>query len=88
MQTHYTRRQPRGNPILSPVEGMVLRTITEDGLVTADEIFARVTTLARKEGEQAPRRQFLDGLLAKLVKDGFVYEIHPVRIKKMLEAIQ
>ena len=87
MQTHFVRRQPRGNPILSPVEGLVLRTIPEDRLVTIEDIFPRVCDLARKEGEASPRRQFLDGLLAKLVKDGFLYEIHPVRTKKMLEQI-
>jgi hypothetical protein len=87
MQTHFVRRQPRGNPILSPVEGLVLRTIPDDRLVTVDEIFPKLAELAKKEGEASPRRQFLDGLLAKLVKDGFVYEVHPVRIKKMLEQI-
>lgn len=88
MQTHFIRRTARSrNPLGSAVESLVLQAVPTDYLATADEIQVRVNQLAQKEGEAPPIRRFLDNLLAKLARDGFVYEVHPQRVKKMLEGI-
>ena len=91
MQTHFIRRPPRHGqtrPVGSPVESLVLQAVPEDFLAPADEIQRRVNQLALKEGEAPPIRRFLDNLLAKLARENFIYEVHPQRVKKMLEGIQ
>lgn len=89
MQTHFIRRTNRTStrPLGSAIESLVLQAVPDDFLATADEIQNRVNRLALKEGEAAPLRRSVEQLLAKLAKEGFLYEVHPQRVRKMLETI-
>lgn len=89
MLTHFVRRAPKGSarPLSSPVESLVLQAVPSDRLLTANGVYEAVAALALKEGERPPPRQGLENLLEGLAKGGHVYEVHPQRIKKMLEQI-
>lgn len=89
MQAHFARRPHRGQTrqLGSPVESLVLQALATDQLMTADAVYERVLAIARKEGERPPPRQGLTPLLEGLAKQGLAYEVHPQRIKKMLEQI-
>lgn len=90
MLTHYVRRRLKPSEFLqNPLESLVYHCCPEDSLVTLPVLVGRVRNQLRVNNDLPPLKDdAIQGYVSELVKRKYLFEVHGMRIERMLDALR